>query len=100
MRSSDTAQLFLEDVRVPASYIIGDAGMGFTYQMMQFQEERLFAAIASESRKADEVNCWNRAGERLQCLVSEFCFVLHLSRSARMTLRRDILKLEVVLIVA
>lgn len=44
MRSSDTAQLFFEDVRVPAKNIIGGEGQGFTYQMLQFQEERLAAA--------------------------------------------------------
>ncbi|XP_042883262.1 probable acyl-CoA dehydrogenase 6 [Penaeus japonicus] len=44
MRSSDTAQIFFEDVRVPAKNIIGQEGMGFTYQMLQFQEERLAAA--------------------------------------------------------
>ncbi|XP_064109095.1 probable acyl-CoA dehydrogenase 6 [Macrobrachium nipponense] len=44
MRCSDTAQLFFEDVRLPAKNIIGEEGMGFTYQMMQFQEERLAAA--------------------------------------------------------
>ncbi|XP_042243358.1 probable acyl-CoA dehydrogenase 6 isoform X2 [Homarus americanus] len=45
MRSSDTAQIFFEDVRVPAKNIIGDEGMGFTYQMLQFQEERLAGAV-------------------------------------------------------
>jgi alkylation response protein AidB-like acyl-CoA dehydrogenase len=35
MRSSDTAILHFEDVRVPADHIIGDEGMGFTYQMIQ-----------------------------------------------------------------
>ena len=44
MWSSDTAQIFFDDVRVPRRYLIGDEGMGFTYQMMQFQEERLWAA--------------------------------------------------------
>lgn len=47
MRSSDTAQIFLDDVRVPQRYRIGEEGMGFTYQMMQFQEERLWAAANS-----------------------------------------------------
>ncbi|WP_288904575.1 acyl-CoA dehydrogenase family protein [uncultured Sneathiella sp.] len=46
MRSSDTAQLFFEDVRVPQRNLIGEEGKGFTYQMMQFQEERLWAAGA------------------------------------------------------
>ena len=44
MRSSDTAQVFFDDVRVPQSNLIGEEGMGFIYQMQQFQEERLFAA--------------------------------------------------------
>ncbi|MEL6198820.1 MAG: acyl-CoA dehydrogenase family protein [Pseudomonadota bacterium] len=47
MRDSDTAQVFLEDVRVPRRFTIGDPGAGFTYQMMQFQEERLFAAAGN-----------------------------------------------------
>ncbi|BFM15192.1 citronellyl-CoA dehydrogenase [Maricurvus nonylphenolicus] len=44
MRSSDTAQIFFDDVRVPQSNLIGEEGQGFTYQMIQFQEERIFAA--------------------------------------------------------
>lgn len=46
MRSSDTAQVFFDDVRVPQSNLIGQEGMGFIYQMQQFQEERLFAAAS------------------------------------------------------
>ncbi|NMG40306.1 acyl-CoA dehydrogenase [Chelativorans sp. ZYF759] len=47
MNSSDTAQLFFDEVRVPATNIIGQEGMGFTMQMLQFQEERLYAAASS-----------------------------------------------------
>ncbi|MCG6114425.1 MAG: acyl-CoA dehydrogenase family protein [Mesorhizobium sp.] len=47
MNSSDTAQLFFDDVRVPAGNIVGQEGMGFTMQMLQFQEERLYAAASS-----------------------------------------------------
>lgn len=47
MNSSDTAQLFFDQVRVPKRYIIGQEGMGFTYQMLQFQEERLYSAASS-----------------------------------------------------
>lgn len=43
--SSDTAQFFFEDVRIPAKNIIGEEGMGFTYQMLQFQYERLAGCI-------------------------------------------------------
>ena len=46
MRSSDTAQLYFEDVRVPQRHRIGEEGKGFTYQMLQFQEERLWAVAA------------------------------------------------------
>jgi citronellyl-CoA dehydrogenase len=44
MHSSDTAQLFFDEVRVPARNLIGEEGMGFIYQMEQFQEERLWGA--------------------------------------------------------
>ncbi|HUK04638.1 MAG TPA: acyl-CoA dehydrogenase family protein [Burkholderiales bacterium] len=47
MMSSDTGLLHFDDVRVPQRYRIGEEGMGFTYQMQQFQEERLWAAASS-----------------------------------------------------
>jgi citronellyl-CoA dehydrogenase len=46
MNSSDTAQLFFDNVRVPKRNLIGQEGMGFTFQMLQFQEERLWGAAA------------------------------------------------------
>ncbi|MDP1984396.1 MAG: acyl-CoA dehydrogenase family protein, partial [Sulfuritalea sp.] len=54
MNASDTAQLFFDDVRVPQANVIGQEGMGFTYQMLQFQEERLWGA-ASSLRMMDNV---------------------------------------------
>jgi citronellyl-CoA dehydrogenase len=47
MMSSDTGLIHFDDVRVPQRYRIGDEGSGFTYQMQQFQEERLWAAASS-----------------------------------------------------
>ena len=47
MRASDTAQIFFDEVKVPARYMIGQEGMGFVYQMKQFQEERLWAGAGS-----------------------------------------------------
>jgi citronellyl-CoA dehydrogenase len=44
LRSSDTAELFLDNVRVPKENRIGKEGEGFIYQMQQFQHER-FAAL-------------------------------------------------------
>lgn len=45
MASSDTAQLHFDGVRVPQSNRIGQEGHGFTYQMQQFQTERLWGAL-------------------------------------------------------
>ena len=42
--SSDTALLHFDDVVVPQSNVIGKRGKGFYYQMLQFQEERLWAS--------------------------------------------------------
>jgi citronellyl-CoA dehydrogenase len=47
MHSSDTALLFFDNVRVPRRHLIGEEGKGFSYQMLQFQEERLWGAAAN-----------------------------------------------------
>jgi citronellyl-CoA dehydrogenase len=45
--ASDTAELVFEDVRVPVANRIGDEGLGFLYQMRQFQKERMVAAMGA-----------------------------------------------------
>jgi citronellyl-CoA dehydrogenase len=47
--SSDTAELVLDNVRVPKANTIGQEGMGFILQMQQFQRERLVGAITTYS---------------------------------------------------
>ncbi|RYF82531.1 MAG: acyl-CoA dehydrogenase [Comamonadaceae bacterium] len=47
MDSSDTGQLYFDDVRVPQRHRIGEEGQGFIYQMEQFQIERLWGALNS-----------------------------------------------------
>jgi citronellyl-CoA dehydrogenase len=47
MRASDTCPIYFEGVRVPQRHRIGEEGMGFMMQMVQFQEERLCAAIGA-----------------------------------------------------
>jgi citronellyl-CoA dehydrogenase len=47
MRASDTCPVFFEDVRVPQRNRIGEEGMGFMMQMVQFQEERLCGALST-----------------------------------------------------
>ncbi|MES2529518.1 MAG: acyl-CoA dehydrogenase, partial [Pseudomonadota bacterium] len=45
MHASDTAQIHFDGVRVPQRFRIGEEGMGFIYQMEQFQIERLWGAL-------------------------------------------------------
>lgn len=47
MNSSDTAQIFFDNVRVPRRNLVGTEGAGFMMQMIQFQEERLYGAANS-----------------------------------------------------
>ncbi|GMT19096.1 hypothetical protein PFISCL1PPCAC_10393, partial [Pristionchus fissidentatus] len=47
MHSSDTAEIFFDEVIVPAANLIGEEGRGFVYQMMQFQDERLVTVAVS-----------------------------------------------------
>ena len=74
MHSSDTTMIFFEDVRVPASHIIGQEGMGFTYQMLQFQEERLWAAAGGNIIFC-VCNVFNLSSKKMGCeFVSDgFC---------------------------
>lgn len=74
MKSSDTAEVFFDDVRVPCKNLIGQEGMGFTYQMLQFQEERLWAVANSESLFFD-----SPSGLQTSYFPVLFCFhfILH-----------------------
>ncbi|MSP61262.1 MAG: acyl-CoA dehydrogenase [Myxococcales bacterium] len=45
--SSDTAELSFTDCRIPARYLLGEENHGFYYIMMNFQGERLIAAVAA-----------------------------------------------------
>ena len=46
MNASDTGLIYFDNVRVPQRYLIGQEGQGFIYQMLQFQEERLWCAAS------------------------------------------------------
>ena len=64
MHSSDTAQLFFDNVRVPQKNLIGQEGMGFMLQMLQFQEERLYGAagcLRSLDRLIDQTIDYTRS---------------------------------------
>ena len=62
MWSSDTAQIFFDEVRVPVRHRIGEEGMGFIYQMKQFQEERLDGA----ARRLASIDLINETADYLR----------------------------------
>ena len=47
--SADTSELFFEDVRVPATNLLGAEGAGFAYLMSQLPQERLSIAVAAQA---------------------------------------------------
>jgi citronellyl-CoA dehydrogenase len=46
-KASDTAELFLEDVRIPKRYLLGEENQGFMYLMQNFQTERLIGCVSA-----------------------------------------------------
>lgn len=44
LKAQDTAELFFNDVRIPAANVLGEAGKGFYYLMEGLAEERLIGA--------------------------------------------------------
>ena len=63
MHCSDTAEIKFTDVRIPKRNRIGEEGKGFTYQMLQFQEERMWAIAAclkSHEKTIDETIDYTR----------------------------------------
>ncbi len=56
MRSSDTAELFFDNVKIPAQNLIGKEGEGFIQQMMQFQHERFSALPTGYIGATDTIN--------------------------------------------
>ena len=64
MRSSDTAELFFDNMKIPAENLIGVENEGFIHQMMQFQHERFsampMAYIAAKNMIDDTVEFLRR----------------------------------------
>lgn len=56
MRSSDTAELFFDNVKIPAKNLIGVEGEGFIQQMQQFQHERFSAIPTGYIGAVDTIN--------------------------------------------
>jgi alkylation response protein AidB-like acyl-CoA dehydrogenase len=49
---ADTAELFFEDVRLPASSLLGEQNRGFAYMMERLPQERLSVAVANVAHAA------------------------------------------------
>ena len=56
LKSSDTGELFFDNVKVPASQLVGQEGQGFFYIMESFQLERLIAGILSVAASEDMID--------------------------------------------
>jgi citronellyl-CoA dehydrogenase len=64
--SSDTAELFLEDVRIPKRYLLGEENMGFMYLMQNFQTERLIASVSAIAGAEFAIASSRQYGEQRQ----------------------------------
>ena len=53
MHAQDTAELIFEDVKVPATNLLGEEGQGFKYLMSKLQQERILAAIGGQVAAED-----------------------------------------------
>ncbi|MCA0327356.1 MAG: acyl-CoA dehydrogenase family protein [Proteobacteria bacterium] len=58
--AQDTAELFFDDVRVPASHLLGEEGQGFKYLMQKLAQERLLVSVQCQAR-AEAVLDWTVA---------------------------------------
>jgi len=80
MHSSDTAELAFENVRVPASAMLGEEGKGFYHLMWELQVERLYAAISgvAGAQRSFEL-AYNYAKERVAFgqTISQFQVIRH-----------------------
>lgn len=73
--SADTSELFFEDVRVPASNLLGEEGAGFIYLMSQLPQERLSLAVCAQAaaqRAFDEAVGFTRERKAFGKPILEF----------------------------
>merc|ERR1712185_646150 len=59
MKAQDTAELFFDDVKVPAANLIGEENKGFYYLMAELPQERLLIADMAQA-SAEACFEWTR----------------------------------------
>ena len=75
MRSSDTSELFFEDIRLSADCLLGEEGAGFAYMMDQLPQERLAIAVAAQAgaqRAFDEAITFTKSRKAFGQAVFDF----------------------------
>ncbi|WJV27469.1 MULTISPECIES: acyl-CoA dehydrogenase family protein [Pseudomonas] len=78
--ASDTAELFFDDCRVPASHLIGVENMGFACIMGNFQSERLALALMANMTAQlalEESLKWAREREAFGKPIGKFQVIKH-----------------------
>ncbi|EJN18578.1 acyl-CoA dehydrogenase [Pseudomonas sp. GM79] len=78
--ASDTAELFFDDCRVPASHLIGVQNMGFACIMGNFQSERLALALMANmtaQMALEESLKWARQREAFGKSIGKFQVLKH-----------------------
>ncbi len=80
MHASDTALLAFQDVRVPASAVLGQVGKGFYHIMWELQGERLIAAagcVAGAQRVFDQTLEYAKQREAFGRPIGKFQVTRH-----------------------
>jgi alkylation response protein AidB-like acyl-CoA dehydrogenase len=70
MHSQDTAELFFNDVRVPAANLMGEAGKGFSYLTSNLAQERLSIAITGVASARAALEWTLGVRQRAHCVWS------------------------------
>ncbi|MQR02126.1 acyl-CoA dehydrogenase family protein [Glaciimonas soli] len=80
MKAQDTAELFFDNVRVPASNLLGEEGQGFRYLMQELPWERLqisITAVAAVEAGLAWTLAYTRERKAFKRAIGEFQTVAH-----------------------